>query len=313
MGGGKGGGSVPGEFAGLADAQSHILRALLQAGQGGFHDNQTRNPFSQFGGMNPDTTRSAAGLFGESGLGYAEQAAGAGPSLFQDALDALQTGINEGFTPDIVAGVESRLRPSVNRSFEQGAANVFEQSARAGTTRSTGTTQDLFRLSTDLENQLQQTLGGIESQLAPIEAQQRMGATQMGLGFPQESSNFLQSLLGPVAQESQFQRGLLGGAGGAAAGQNIPFQAGKSEGQMYGNAASFAAALATATGCNISTVVHGSECAEVEIWRAMIHKFGPRVFSRFYNCIAAPLARWLTANPSALAQTRLAYARSWGL
>jgi hypothetical protein len=248
-GGGKEGG-VPGEFESLLGLQTEGLRGSMEMG-GKFAEQlpigaNVSSPKQQ--GMSLGQRDMAQTEFG--GIVGAQ-----GPGTFEDALASLRTGIGEGFTGDIgetvsglTADFEAALRPAGQRQFEIGSADVFEQAAAAGQTRSSTTVDALSRLqegiSTNITAQVGAAGADLTSQMAGQQATGRQAATMAGTQIPGKSQAFLNQ---PVAQNLQtlFQ-GLqlpisaMGAAGGAGA---IPYQpAGNKGGDLLQFGAPIAAA-----------------------------------------------------------------------
>jgi len=237
MGGGGKGGGVPHQFGPVLENLQNIMG---QAQSRGFQFEQ-QFPLGLLGFNRDNQTQMLNQLAGTQ-LGVGNTLLGQTAPTFEAALGSLRGGMQEGFTGDLsqtvgqLGGIlDASLRPSLQRSFETGEADIFEGAARSGTTRSSTTTDQIGRFREGLEAQLLQTVGGGQANLlgalAPLQAEQRQQATTMGLGLPGMAQQFLsrpqdfgmQSLL----QGLQLPIQAGGAAGGALGG--VPFQQGQNK------------------------------------------------------------------------------------
>lgn len=220
-GGGKGGknqeGFVPFEFQNLLGQGNQVLGDAIGQSQG---SGITGADFFFDPGFLSNIRGLTEGLTGDFGAAGQRRSL----ALFGEGQESLGRGIDEGFTGGLLTDIESRFRPQLDRAFELGSADIFEQAARTGTTRSSSTVESLGRFRTGLESNLQNILGGIEGQLAPLTAQQRERSTLAALAQPQSFMDLLRGPLREALGESQFLRGLPIQALGATGGLNaVPF------------------------------------------------------------------------------------------
>jgi hypothetical protein len=206
--GGKKGGQTQ---ASIPSAFLPLLQGALGTQQFGLNEGLNAQPGQSFFNLG-NAVNQGARFQRQTGQGISRGF----PGTLGQSFDTFNQGLRGELAPNILNDVETRLRPGLNRAFDQGEASIFGSAARAGTTRSSGTIQDVSTFRTDLENNLQNTLGGIESSLAPIELQQRFQGAGQGLSvLPGAFQNFMNSPIDRALQESQFARSLPGQTTGA--------------------------------------------------------------------------------------------------
>lgn len=154
----------------------------------------------------PSDLAGAAGQLGT--LGGASLAGGVDTGAVSDTfgrgLGGINEGISTGYLPD-TANIEALLRPSVERSFDTGAADIREQSALTGNLSSSGATAQIGDYRAQLENALNQNIAGVYSNALPASMQIRAGQSQFGAGLPgQLQQNLFGSLAGQGLQAQQF-------------------------------------------------------------------------------------------------------------
>lgn len=161
-----------------------------------------------------------AGLLGTAGS--AGLASGINPgdvsNTFGSALANNQIGMQTGYLPDINQ-IDALLRPTLNRSFDQGAAAIREQNALTGNLSSTGASQQITDYRSQLENQLGSNVAGVYSNALPASIGARTAATNLGASLP---GAIQQGVYGPIAEQGfmgeQFPLSALGTATGGASG-----------------------------------------------------------------------------------------------
>ena len=186
------------------------LQAILGQTQAG------AAPFG--GGGKASASQILGGPFAQQQLGLIGGAGQAlqGSGTFENALGALNQGISGGFgagiTGDLLNQFNELQRPGLDLAGEFLTADVFEGAARAGTTRSSGTTESLARGLGQIEAGGAQAAGQFAQGVAPSAIGAQLGAITQGLGLP---GNIAQLFAGPIAQQlqaGQFQQGLQGQA-----------------------------------------------------------------------------------------------------
>ena len=179
------------------------------------------------GQINYGNTNAArdAGVVGTQGsLGIASGIDnGAVAGGFNNAVANNNVGMQTGYLPD-VNQIDSLLRPTLNRSFDQGAAAIREQNALTGNLSSSGASQQVTDFRSQLENQLGSNVAGVYSNAIPASIAARTAATGLGAGLPGTLQGGLYS---PITEQgfagSQFPLTALGTATGSA--NSAPFYA----------------------------------------------------------------------------------------
>ena len=134
--------------------------------------------------MDPSNAAQSAGTAGATALGNAATGTEAGTAAAWNAgLGGLGQGLSTGFMPD-VNSIDALLRPSLERSFQTGAADLREQNALTGNLSSSGTNQQMTDFRAQLENALSGQEAGILGQAMPASMNIRSGLTQTALGLP---------------------------------------------------------------------------------------------------------------------------------
>lgn len=150
-------------------------------------------------------------------LGRSQDALLAQLGLAPDFQAAYREGLQTGFAPDILAGIESRLTPALERSFARGAGSIREQASNLGTLNSTGTVGTIADFRGGLESGLLSNLASIESALGQG-AQQVRGALA---GGPSPGERAIASIIPYISEalaQSRFQANQPLAAIGAATG-----------------------------------------------------------------------------------------------
>jgi hypothetical protein len=203
---GKGGGeSKPPMVVPGFESWPQTLTNALQSSQAARYFSVKPEPYLTSGataaGLENDMLTGLQALFPTQGTGE--------PSImgsFQQGLGNMNTAATSGFMPDIMSGIESRLLPAMERSFDRGAAEINEQAALGGNFSSTTRNQQMGDFRGGLESGLLSNLANIEGSLAPVAMQTRMQGTQMQMGLP----GMLQGVTNPAIEraltESRFGR-----------------------------------------------------------------------------------------------------------
>lgn len=160
------------------------------------------------------TTIPGALPFLSTGLNLFKQFGGpATKNAFGTAVKQLTQGVQTGFMPEVLAGVEQSLLPALERSFQRGSAAVNEGAANAGTLRSSSTTGDIADLRGGLESGLLSQLANLQGALAQQSIGARLGAGSELLRLPSAglaaggsfmgNIPFAQPQFGPSGKESK--------------------------------------------------------------------------------------------------------------
>lgn len=104
-------------------------------------------------------------------------------STFGQSLNQLNEGAATGYLPSL-EGIDALLRPTLERSFDAGAADIREQNALTGNLSSSGTGQQIVDFRSQLENQLGSNVAGIYGAAIPGSIAARSGAVQLGTSLP---------------------------------------------------------------------------------------------------------------------------------
>ena len=158
------------------------------------------------------------------------------PNVFNQALSSLGQGMSTGYLPANLQAIEAGLRPSLESSFERGAAALREQNALTGNLSSTGSMQQITDYRSQLENQLGSNLAGIYGGALPSAIGAQSSLTGLGTQLPGSVLSWLQPSIGAGMQSAQYNQmlpynimsSMFGGA------TNMPFYQptyGQSKGQ----------------------------------------------------------------------------------
>lgn len=176
-------------------------------------------------GYGPSNAASAAGQLGTAGQAGIAGGLDVGGinDLFNSSIGGIGTGAATGFLPSTDA-IDALLRPSLDRSFERGAAEIREQNALTGNLSSTGASQQIADYRGGLESTLDTNVANIYGSLLPQSMNIRSDLSKFGATLPGVVSG---SVYGPLADQGlnaqQFPLQALGLATGAIGG--APFYA----------------------------------------------------------------------------------------
>jgi hypothetical protein len=235
---------------------------------------------------NASTAAKNAGVAGSNALGNAAAGTEAGTAgAWNAGLGGLGQGISTGFMPS-VNELDALMRPSLERGFSTGAADIREQNALTGNLSSTGASQQIGDYRAQLENQLGNNIAGVIGGAVPASIGARTSLTQTGLGLPGANA---QSIWAPAAgQGLQGQDAVLEairtafGAIGAS-----PYTASQGSG---GSGGGQGAMSMLAKGCWIAEAIFGRDVVETELARYYVNEMAPTDFRDWYMTHGQALA-----------------------